>query len=486
MVKIAVIADIHLTYLKGTVQYDAFEFALAGIKKSQADMVVCLGDVTADGDVGAAKYFLKRMEEVDIPKLYILGNSDIRTKETVEEIKILQTNPQTEVGGVRCIGVNTSSGELSDDDIKLLQTSDKRTLVFMHHPHWCSMTEKGSASVKSFQENGNYLALIHGHMHYYEKNGNVYSVQALDPDKAIGEPPCVTYFIVDNNEIRVEFDYFPSEMPVGMDEYLGLSCFCPETDIPFAVENQIMNIELRPSAVYDDYDKLSECVDLWRKNGGKYLSLHMPDFGYDGKIIGESKWDDAISFAKKIGVDGVTVHVPLVSLASMNAGADSVLTDFITNKIKQLPKNCTVGIENMHMTASEKDDSQRRFGYTPDECLQFMNMINAAFGYERAGLLLDVGHARNNAPYSEHYPIGAWYGEVGKYTVAYHIHQVTMGDNGMENHMPIKSLYGPLISYCGFAHCWNNNKINQKPLFLEIRGGVSLYSQSVEYFKKML
>lgn len=483
MLKIAVVGDIHLTYLSGTVQYDAFEFALEKIKSSQSDVVVCLGDATANGDLDAANYFLNRMEEIKASKLFVLGNSDLRTKETVEAVKILQTDNEITIDGVRLIGINTSSGQISSSDKELLNSSDKNTIVFMHHPYWDGLAVESAEMIKKFQENGNYRALVHGHMHYFEKKENVYSIQALDPDKAIGEPPCVTYLIIDNEEIRTEFDYFPAQMPENAEEYVGLSCFKPETDIPVAIENGIKNIELRPNAVYDDREKLKKLVSLWRKNGGKYLSLHMPDFGYDGQLIGEEEWEEAVKCALELSVDGVTVHVPKASLKSMRNGAEAILLQFLLDNIKKLPSDCVVGIENMHMTANEGDNEDRRFGYIPQECIEFMNKINSVFGFERVGLLLDVGHARNNAPYSEKYPVGAWYGEVGKYTVAYHIHQITKQENKMENHTPITSLCGALISYCGFSYCWNNNKINRRPMFLEIRGGYDEYIKSVKLFK---
>ena len=223
------------------------------------------------------------------------------------------------------------------------------------------------------------------------------------------------------------------------------------------------------------------------------MSLHMPDFGYDEYgLTGEEKWEDAISCAKDIGADGITAHVPMASVGIVRAGAFHVLVKFFAEKIKELPKECSVGIENMHMTKTESDNDQRRFGYLPEECLEFMHAVNKEIGYERTGVHLDVGHARNNIPYSGPYPIGAWYALVGKYTVAYHIHQVEhafsvlIDDKSMNNHLPIKSIYGPLVSYCGFLHCWNTGKINKGPVFLEIRGGKEKYSVSVEYFKNFL
>jgi len=347
MLKFAVIADVHLSYLEDTVQYKALEFACNSIMKSNANVVICIGDATAYGEIKPAEYFLRTMEALRLPQLRILGNSDMRTRENRRQMDILKTKKELKVSGYRFIGIDTAMEEISEEDFQLLDTSDENTIVFMHHPY-CCLKEESAERVKQFLQVGNYKAFICGHLHYYEKQGKVYLVQALDPDKAIGEPPCVTYFTIDDEgNILVEHDYFEGKMPEELDKYLGLSCFQPEVDIPYAIEHSLRNLELRPSAVYFDREKLLDLIAEWRRKGGQYLSLHMPDFGYKEGIIGEKEWKDAISCANELCVDGVTVHVPLVSLQEMKAVAQPILLTFITQRIRELADTCKVGIENM-------------------------------------------------------------------------------------------------------------------------------------------
>ena len=122
----------------------------------------------------------------------------------------------------------------------------------------------------------------------------------------------------------------------------------------------------------------------------------------------------------------------------------------------------------MHMTASESADKNRRFGYTPMECLRFMEEMRTVSRH-RVGINFDIGHARNNAPYSQTYPVGTWLSTVGEHIVGYHLHQVTHEDGVFENHMPITHPYGALISYASFFKYWEMGRIAKAPLIFEMR-----------------
>lgn len=481
--KVALLADLHLPFIETASQYKALEFAVESIERNKPDVIVSLGDMTACGDVCAAQHFLDIMNRFALPKLFVLGNSDIRTKENVQKIRMLESEKELTVNGFRLIGLNTADSVLKEDDKKLLATADEQTIVFLHHPP--QHTSKASkAFFENWLESGTYKACVYGHLHLFEQDGKSYSIQALDPDKAIGEPPCVTYMMIDDEKISLEFDYFPCHRPSGIEDYIGLSCFDWYKDIVYAADHGIQNIELRPGVINCVPEALGEKVAYWRRKGGKYLSLHMPDFGYDNGIMETENWEKALRLANYLHVDGVTVHVPRVSVEKMTGDVKSDVLAFLQRAITTLPDGCVVGIENMHMTDGEKADESRRFGYIPEECLELVSDINDIFGYERVGVLLDVGHARNNPPYSQKYNISSWYALVGSQTVGYHIHQVLMTPDGMENHTAIMDVFGPLISYCSFSDCWNNGQINKKPVFLEIRGGAEQYIPTIETITK--
>lgn len=482
MVKLALLADLHLPFLESATQYKVLDFAMKSINSNHPDAVVCLGDVTACGELNAADVFSSAVGSLEIPQLVLLGNSDIRAKETIDKIQCLETVKELVIGDIRLIGLNTADSSLSVEDEKLLATADGNTIVCMHHPPdrvRCSYRK----NVTEYLQDRNIRACVYAHVHYSKQDGNLYSIQALDPDKAKGTPPCVTYMLVDDDEIQLEYDYFPCEKPVDLDEYIGISCFDLNCDVEFAIEHNVRNIELRPSATEFDWDKLKEKVQRWKNNGGKYLSLHMPNFRYQNYLTGIEDWEKAVLLANELQVNGVTVHVPRVSVGKMHGDVKEELLQFVVGQIKKLSEHCVVGIENLHMGSQDKDDANRGFGFIPEECLEFVKDINQRFGYERVGILLDVGHARNNEPFSQKYTISTWYGMEGQQIVAYHVHQVIAVGDEMENHTAVTDVYGPTISYCSFADCWNNGKINKKPVFLEIRGGTEAYLQSIQTMK---
>jgi len=481
MLKIALLGDLHLPFCENAVQYQALEFSIKSINENNPDVIVSLGDITACGDINAAEIFLAKMKLISKPRLMVLGNSDIRNKETLEKIKILEENYDINLRGIRLVGINNADGIIHSDDRKRLLSIDNNTILFMHRPQNDLVSESAEFFDKCCKENKP-LAIVCGHLHFFKKIENNYLIQALDPDKAIGEPPCVTYMLIDGKDISFEFDYFPFSLPTDIKDYLGLSCFNWFEDIPFAADNGIKNIELRPGVIRCDVDLLIEKIRYFREKGGNYVSLHMPDFGYNGEITGAYEWEEAIKLANILNVDGVTVHVPMASVEDMQGSAKKIILDFVCEKLSKLSSNCKIGIENMHMTKADTPDNHRRYGYTPYECLEFISCINAVLGNDRVGALLDVGHARNNAPFSQKYNLGAWYSIIGKKTVAYHIHQVILTEKDMENHCKIDNLYGPLISYVGFFSCWNNGILNKAPIFLEIRGGKKEYIPTIKTF----
>lgn len=476
MLNIAVLADMHLPGAAASVQEDVLRFAAASIAKHAPDAVLCLGDITADGTPDAAAPYERLLGEVSVPVLTVLGNSDVRSPARRTEMLRLESADELRVGGVRFLGLHTADGKLSERDRARLLSAGADTVIVMHHPPQ-SLLADDAAFFARWRQDGAYRLILCGHLHVELREEKLLSVRALDPDKAIGGVPAVTYITLDGDGWNASADEFPDAPPAGWVEFLGLSCFDPVSDVRFAAAERIRNIELRPNAVRADRAALAEAIRVWRAAGGAYLSVHLPDYGWQsGSLTGADEYRAAIRFAAEIGADGVTTHVPKASVCDMASGARGVLLSFVADSLRALPPSCAVGIENMHMTPGERVDDTRRFGYTPPECLDWMRAVRDMLPGRPLGTLLDVGHARNNAPFSQKYPLGAWYSLTGVYPVAYHIHQVTQtADGKMENHMPITDVYGPLISYCGFAHAWNRGQLARRPLFLEIRGGQEQY-----------
>lgn len=484
--KAAIICDIHLPFDPDAAQYDVLRWAVSDINNKSPDVLLIAGDQTADGDISAAEKFIDIIGKVRCPVVSVIGNSDVRTNGDKDRIKILESPGITAVSGKTIFTVNTAFGYITDDDKRKLAGSENGCVVVMHHPvndlkepDRIFMTEWKTSHPKSI--------IICGHLHKREFTADrEFCVQALDPDKAIGEAPCVTYFDICGDEILFEFSYFPFERPADLYSNIGLSCFNIPEDIYFALNNGIHKIELRPESVYGDPEVIKGALNFFRQKGGDYVSLHMPEYYYiDGNITDISRWDRAVDFTNKIGVNGVTMHVPNITVGKMreDTEARNKIVDFLVSSIHRLPRNCVVGIENMHMTKNEKADDNRRYGYTPEECISLVSAVNASVKENRAGIVLDVGHARNNSPYSQKYTLSTWYDMIGSYTVAYHVHQVSIDKDGiMSNHTAIKDIYGPMISFCSFFYCWNRGRINHRPVFLELRGGENIYNESLKTF----
>lgn len=483
--KAAVICDLHLSFDTKSVQYDVFEWAIKDINKNEVDVLLVAGDQTANGDIKAVDKYLEIINKVNCPVFSVLGNSDVRTKENIDYVH------QLESPKVQCIcekyvyAINTSHGVLADEDKEVLLNSVNNCIVLMHHPI-SELNENDRVFMEEWKENHNNSCIICGHLHKRIFDDKEFCVQALDPDKAIGEPPCITYFEFSENDIKSDFSYFPFEKAKDVNDYIGISCFNILEDIDFAIEKQIKNIELRPEAINMDVKDAIIAIEKFRMSGGRYVSLHMPDIGIDenGDFTPVEKWNLAVEFANNINVNGVTIHVPQVSVENMNQSSIfNKVVSFYCHYINKLPEDCVVGIENMHMTSKDKADDSRRFGYIPEECLLLINEINNKFAKNRVGMLLDVGHARNNPPFSQKYTISSWYYLVGKLTVGYHVHQVTINSDGsMNNHTVINNIFGPLISYCSFFYSWENDLINKCPVFMEIRGGIENYIPSIKSF----
>ena len=297
---------------------------------------------------------------------------------------------------------------------------------------------------------------------------NTISLQAMDPDKAIGECPCITYFDTKNKELKQE--YYFSPVPKDFYENMGVSCYDTIKHIDFCTENKLKNLELRPNCIGCDQNELAERIAKWRQCGGENLCIHLPDINYNGGNINSKNIDLFINLANSLKVDRFTQHVPVVSVGTVRS--DSLvlehICDYLAKKLNGVDHEIVIGVENMHMTEKDKADDSRRFGYLPEECIEFMKTLGAKCKH-KVGINFDIGHARNNIPYSQKYQISTWLCQIGKYAVGYHIHQVTLTDGKFNNHMPITDIYGELISYASFFKYWSMGKINKAPVIFEMR-----------------
>ena len=466
--KIAFLCDLHLPFDKNALQYDVLRWAIADMRRKCPDAIVFAGDLTCDGNEAVYREGLHALLSVGIPCFYIPGNSDLRCPETRETLKALASPCRSVLGGTVILALNDADGGLADASFAALEEVDAASIVFLHHPI-ASHEPHTRDRLLAWRETHPDTKLFFGHLHRSFTEGNSISLQALDPDKSIGECPSITYYDTESAEVTKAYYFAP--VPTDWYEHLGISCYDPVAQVDFAVQNGLRYLELRPNAIAADPEALAAAVARWRAAGGIQLSVHLPDIGWEeGAVREDASLTALLALVRSLRAQRVTQHVPLVSVGAVRRDPKILeqIAAHLAARLDVIEQDLVIGVENMHMTAKERADDTRRFGYVPEECLAFMEAIGR-YTRHRVGINFDIGHARNNAPYSQTYQVGTWLSMLGPHIVGYHIHQVTEEDGRFENHMPITEVYGRLIGYASFFGYWLRDRIAKAPVILEMR-----------------
>lgn len=485
--RIGIICDIHLPDDKASPQYAFLQYAAKQMKKDNVDVVICLGDITRYGEPGAWKLYEKAME--GFCHYEVAGNSDVRDKTTRDVILSSFSNVEIAVGN-RCImGINMPDGIITAQDKAFLEKAKAGDIIFMHH-YVEAMSQDSGTWLKQLAERVP-VVILHGHGHrrfdYYIGKTRVIGMRGLDPEKSIGNFPCINYLDVTDNEIKVEERLLTilQEVLVDISGKFGICCVDNFRDITYAMEHGVKNVELRCSGSDWRPDmNLVPVIEAWRVKTGGYLSVHMPNLKFtDGEILGKEQWIQAMEYAIAIGVDGLTMHPPRCSVENMKKA--EVWNEFLELYLlvaRNVLPTVKLGIENLHKHDCRLADESRGFAYTPEEVSAWVDAINKQLGKERVGIVLDIGHARNNGEISGRYPVSRWLELMGKRTVAYHIHQVVKGTQGMVNHNPLENWFGPMINYTAFFYMWQQGMVNHVPILLEVRGEEN-YKKSMAAFQ---
>ena len=484
--KIGLICDIHMPDNENSAQAVFLKKAVAQMKDDGISLVISLGDTTAAGEYRGFESYIDLVKKFE--SFTLLGNSDVRDKENAQRFLQESSSFKKELGTISLWGINTPYAKIGDADRKLLSEVKDGDVVFLHHsiPGLYDDSRQFLTSLANEKE----ITIIHAHSHkwldYTLGKSRVVCIRALDPDKSIGNFPCITYYDTDSKQFEERVFTVSNEVMYDARKLFGISCVDNHRDVEYALDNSVYAIELRcnGSDWEPDYS-LVPMIEQWRKKTNGYLSVHMPNLRYkNDKIIGAEQWFIAVEYAKNIGADGMTMHPPKAKLEEMKQ--KEVWDEFLKLYVyasQNVKEDINIGIENLHMGESETE-KDRGFGYTPDEVSAWINAINTSLKKDgMVGHTLDVGHARNNGILCEKFPISRWYEIMGNRTVAYHIHQVTPDGNNYKNHQAIENWFGPMISYASFFYCMEKNILNHVPIFLEVQGSEN-YQKSIDGFEK--
>lgn len=309
------------------------------------------------------------------------------------------------------------------------------------------------------------------------------SVRALDLDKCIEGSAQILLLHWDGESIAWEQREYSRGLPSSWSEkqrqellgYLGITCYNRtklERDMPFAMEHRVPHLEWRSIEEAE-----IPLIEQWRKRGGKSFSLHAPSTNFLKKETAEEEFKKAVASAVRAGADMITVHPPYLKNQKMKANSPEY--DFLADANAEalrpaVEAGIDVVVENNHTSfGTPKDPLEHQIGCTPISLISWRNALNHRLGKDACHLRLDIGHARNNMPLSQDYPLGKWYAAVGTECHCYHLHQTfhDKTENRMHNHQPITHLHDGLVAFDGFLWAWHSGLLHHGPIILEIREG---------------
>lgn len=490
--KVAILADMHLPERTDTVKELVFDWALAEAKRRGVELIVGAGDMTAMGTIGAARRLIDKLEAVGLPFLNAPGNAELRTAANRNAVlELMNANQRLE----NVIILDNSRISLSDDSKAFLQSleaaGEKNLLAVTHCPIF-TMSIDEQLWLDHFIENGVINCLISGHKHRDTYDDHYPVVRGLDPDKAIGGPPCLVILTWngttwEREDVPCQFATpleWPQEEREDFLEHLGISCMADTIGgLKSAIEYRIPCVEIRyePTSKLE-LDDVKALLKEWRTLGGKWLSLHAPNIVSDETgegIVGVEALKDASQMAVELGCNAVTVHVPSKHSVGKVVGKfrEQLLDAYMAGLEPLKMAGITISVENMHMVRGEKIDANRGYGYTPEECRTWIEALIRRMDYDKIGFHLDIGHARNNSWYASRFNVSEWYVEMGRMLTGCHLHQVAVwkGDKA-ENHCPLHELFGQYISLSSFFMAWKLGQLRHVPMYLEIRVEPSLES----------
>ncbi len=236
--------------------------------------------------------------------------------------------------------------------------------------------------------------------------------------------------------------------------------------LQFAIEQNIPCFEVRYGAEIP-----AGLLEEWRNTSGRILSMHLPDLcGKDGVLRTENV-RNAVIHGLQLGCSRMTLHVPGFAVKMRQSVWNETLSAAVEITELAAAENCRIGWENMHMSPGEPADGGRGHGYTIEECSAWIAAVRGSVGKpELTGFHFDIGHAWNNAPFSETQKIGDWLRALGPDMNGAHLHQITRDpvSGRYSNHAPLTGLDNGLVSLLPLLEIWE--KTQKPPLFLEIRG----------------
>lgn len=503
-----VLADLHLSDLRGTATHAALEWAVGEVNRLQPGFLALAGDITTFGTTASTALLLEALHNVRVPLVMTPGNAELRDPAGLDLLRdhLRPERRHLSVGEVTVLLPDTSTGALPPDERRWLDhvagTARRRRLVVITHYPLDALHQDSAAWLERWLAAHHVELLVGAHRHWQRmrllRGGTMEMVcRGLDPDKAIGDLPglclCASSHPSVWRETFLPWSPAAELLPCDVAD-IRSPVGCSIAGDPAAAAREVRLhglscLELRPKDRDFSRAALTSELGHLRETGPVYLSYHLPDLQWDagtGRISGAEEVQAHLDLGLAMDVDSFTMHVPRPPAHQMERAADEqpvptalylsfveLYADLFNESVRN---GVHLAIENLHNDRNTPNNSdQLRFATRIGQYLRWIDAVSHALPEAPAGAigaLLDVGHARNNGgELDNRQPLGDWYLRLGRRILGYHIHQVDRHpDTGqLANHLEITSLFGKRIAWTGLLWAWSRRMVARAPLFVEVR-----------------
>ena len=327
MFTVAILADLHLPDAADTVKETVLDWALTEAKAQKVDLIVGAGDLTGTGTESASKRIRLKLEKTKIPFLLTPGNAEMRDPAWKKRSSAILATPR-QYDHVVLLDSSTRMFAARDRELlKELTRQGGQNLLAVTHCPMATLDDGDRKLLEQAASAGTIGQLVAGHYHSDTREVKYSLVRGLDPDKAAGGAPALALFTLDDSGNWSRRDIAcPAADPRLWPEnerrewlnHLGISGMAAPLDsLALAVEAEVPPFEFR----YDSIAKLDVSLLLtrlaaWRRRGGRYLSLQLPDLRWrDGILEGDVQIARAAGLAVELHCDSVAIHAPRVKLS---------------------------------------------------------------------------------------------------------------------------------------------------------------------------
>ncbi|MBR2365014.1 MAG: metallophosphoesterase family protein, partial [Lentisphaeria bacterium] len=448
--KFAVIGDLHLTNNPESLTYKKIlPFVLKKAEEAKVDAIIGTGDLTASGTEAQTALLKGLLAESPLPFYSTTGNAETRSNEE----KAMEAQRIPPPANLPVLLLDSSSSKVCSKDIQLLAALPEKAsfLLCSHYPPDMWQEEARKIFYEAVKRHA-VSCVICGHVH----QDGVYTMRGLDPDKASGGPPAFRIVEQQKDGFWKMEEYvlenmdpcrWPEEEKRSFRNCLGISCMWEVLEsLEAAALLSIPCVELRYGALDGMSSRLFAAVEKWRNNGGRLLSLHLPDLRPDSKTE-ECELAQAVKAALELKCERVTLHMPAVTAAEFPSQKQLLTENFVKLLAPLMEKGITIGIENLHTYHKKWEDHIRKYGCTIRECSSWINHLRNVTSCEKIGFHCDIGHCRNNVPFSIHEYMSDFYAEKTLPFNGFHFHQIEkIEENHFRNHCPLNGFYDKVIA----------------------------------------